>query len=218
MKKRLVIASALLVFLTTITTKQKIVFTKFNLSKINVENNYLLKEKDIKNLLAPIYNRNLIFIKNKNIEKLLMQNSLIESFNIKKKYPNTLKVQIYEKKPIAIIHNKNKKYYLSEKIELIDFQNFPNYENLPFVIGNKNEFNILYKNLVQINFPLNLIKKYILYESNRWDLETVDDNILKLPSKNYIKSLENYLKLKNENEFKKYKVFDYRIKDQLILK
>ena len=40
---------------------------------------------------------------------MLIQESFIESFNIKKKYPNTLKIKIYEKKPIAILlKNQNK--------------------------------------------------------------------------------------------------------------
>ena len=58
----------------------------------------------------------------------------------------------------------------------------------------------------------------MLYESNRWDLETIDNKTIKLSSKNYIKNLKNYLNIKKKNNFKKFKVFDYRINDQLILK
>ena len=218
MKKRFVIAASLLILLTTITSQQKIVISKFNLKKINIENNFLLKEKDIKNLLAPIYNKNLIFLENTEIKKILMQNNFIDSFKIKKKYPSTLLIKIYEKKPIAILLNKKNKFYLSEKIDLIEFKFLSNYQNLPYIFGNKDEFKILYNNLIKINFPLNNIKKYILYETYRWDLETTNNNIIKLPSKNYIKSLENYLTLENKNEFKKYEIFDYRINNQLILK
>ena len=49
-------------------------------------------------------------------------------------------------------------------------------------------------------------------------LETLNDKVIKLPSKNYNKSLKNFLNLVDKSAFKKYKVFDYRIKDQLILK
>ena len=42
--------------------------------------------------------------------------------------------------------------------------------------------------------------------------------IIKLPSKNYIKSLQNYLVIQDKDSFKKFIVFDYRIEDQLILK
>ncbi len=218
MKKRIIIALALLTLLTTISTQQKIVVSKLNLKKIDIENNYLLKKENIEELLSPIYNKNLIFLKNTDIEKLLKQNSLIESFNIRKKYPNTLKIKIFEKKPIAILQNKKEKFYISEKIELFRYENLPNYENLPYVLGNKNEFNILYKNLIKINFPKNLIEKYILYGSNRWDLEIKNDIVIKLPSKNYQKSLKNFLEIKSKKEFLKYDIFDYRITGQLILK
>ena len=70
----------------------------------------------------------------------------------------------------------------------------------------------------EINFPFNRITKFTLYEINRWDLETTNNKIIKLPSKNYLKSLKSYLELTKKLEFKKYKVFDYRINNQLILK
>ena len=217
MKKRIVIGLGLLILLTTITSQQKIVISKFNLKEINIENNILTKKKDIKKLLFPIYNKNLIFLKNLEIEKALMQNSFIESFEIKKKYPNTLTIKIFEKKPIAILqHNKNK-FYLSEKIELIKFENLSNYQNLPYVIGSKEDFEIFYNSLNNINFPFDQIKKYTLYESKRWDLETVNNKLIRLPAKDYIKSIKNYLNLINNNDFKRYKLFDYRINNQLIL-
>ena len=218
MKNRKVIAVALFILLTTITSQQKLVISKFNLKEIDIENNLLLKDEDIKNLLVPFYNKNLIFLDNKEIQKALTQNSFIDGFKIKKKYPNTLKIKIFERKPIAILYNKKKKFYLSEKIDLIEYKNIQNYQNLPYVFGNKKQFKTLYNNLNKINFPSKKIKKYILYETNRWDLEITNDIIIKLPPNNYIKSLENYLNLSNKNNFRKYKVFDYRINNQLILK
>ena len=218
MKKRLVIAIALLILLTTINSHQKIAISKFNLKEIIIENNLLLKDKDIINLLFPIYNKNLLFLKNTEVKRALMQNSFIESFDIKKKYPSTLKIRVFEKRPIAILLNKKNKFYLSEKIDLIEFKSLPDYQNLPYVFGNKDDFKIFYKDLKKINFPTDLIEKYTLYETRRWDLETKNKKVIKLPSKNYITSLENFLDLKGKNSFEKYKLFDYRISNQLILK
>ena len=218
MKKPLVTALFLIILLTTIDSKQSFVISKFNLKTIIIENNSLLEDKDIKNLLLPIYDRNLVFLKNTEIKKALIQNSFIESFNIKKKYPSTLKIQIFEKKPIAVLINQKDKFYLSEKIDLIEFRNLPIYQNLPYVFGNKDDFKILHENLKKINFPLEIIKKYTLYESKRWDLETKNNKIIKLPSENYSKSLKSYLNIKSKNNFKEYKLFDYRINNQLILK
>ena len=218
MKKRFVIALFLIILLTTINSPQSFVISKFNLKTIVIENNLLLKDKDVKSLLIPFYNKNLIFLDNKEVKTALLQNSFIKSFNIKKKYPNTLKIEIFEKKPIAVLFNKKNKFYLSEKIDLIEFKNLPNYQQLPYVLGNKNDFKILYNNLKKINFPLDVVKKYVLYETNRWDLETINNRIIKLPSKNYVKSLENFLNIKSQNDFEKFELFDYRINNQLILK
>ena len=218
MKKRLVIALFLIILFTTINSQQRFITSQFDLKTIEIENNLLLKDNDIKNLLISFYNKNLVFLKNNEVKKALMQNSLIESFIIKKKYPNTLKVKIFEKKPIAILFDKKNKFYLSEKIDLIEFKNLPNYQNLPYVLGNKDDFKVFYNNLIKINFPLNVVKKYTLYETNRWDIETKNNQIIKLPSKNYLKSLKNFLILKSKNDFEKYKLFDYRINKQLILR
>jgi len=218
MKKKRVIAILLFILLTTINPHQEISFNKFNLKKIEIENNSLLDEKEIKKLLVSINNKNLIFLKFKEIENALMKNNFIEGFNIKKKYPNTLKIKIFEKKPIAILINKKKKFYLSEKIDLIKFRNLQNYDDLPYVFGNKNNFKIFYENLKEINFPLSIIKKYTFFGSNRWDIETVDEKLIKLPTNNYSNSLENYLKMRKKNNFSKYKIFDYRINNQIILK
>ena len=218
MKKRLVIAIFLLILLSTISFQQKFFITKFNLKEIIIENNFLLKDKDLKNLLSPIYGKNLLLLKNIEVKKALMQNSFIESFNIKKKYPSTLKIQIFEKKIIAVLFDKKNKFYLSERLDLIEFKKLSNYQNLPYIIGNKDDFKTFYDNLKKINFPLDIIVKYSFYETKRWDLETKNDEIIKLPSKNYVKSLENYLNLKSKSSFEKYKIFDYRINNQLILK
>ena len=218
MKKRLVIALFLIILFTTINSQQKFIASQFDLKTIEIENNLLLKDNDIKNLLISFYNKNLVLLNNDEVKKALMQNSLIESFNIKKKYPNTLKVKIFEKKPIAVLFDKKNKFYLSEKIDLIEFRNLPSYQTLPYVLGNKDDFKIFYNNLKKINFPLNVVKKYTLYETDRWDIETKDNQVIKLPSKNYLKNLENFLNLKSKNDFGKYKLFDYRISKQLILR
>ena len=218
MKKRPVIALFLLILFTTFNSQQKFIISHFDLKTIEIENNFLLKDNDIKNLLISFYNKNLVLLNNNEVKNALMQNSLIESFKIKKKYPNTLKVKIFEKKPIAVLFDKKNKFYLSEKIDLIEFRNLPNYQTLPYVLGNKDDFKIFYNNLIKINFPLNVVKKYTLYETDRWDIETKNNQIIKLPSKNYLKSLKNFLNLKSKNDFEKYKLFDYRINKQLILR
>ena len=217
MKKRTVIAIALLLLFSTITL-QKIEISKFNIKEIEIENNFILKENEIKKLLIPLYEKNLFFLSNAEIENALMQNSFIESFNIKKKYPQILRIKIFEKKPIAIVFYKKKNYYLSKKIELIEFTKLPKYEDLPYVIGDYKKFKELFVTLEKLNFPFYTVKRFALYESNRWDIETKNNQIIKLPVINFEESLNNYLNMNTKSEFKKYRIFDFRINNQLILK
>jgi len=218
MKKRLIIALLLLVLLSTYKPQKLFLSTKLNIEEIKIENNFILEEGEIKKKLNFLYQTNLIFLKSSEIEKILKKIDFIESFEIKKIYPKKLIIKIYEKKPIAILQHKKDKFYISENINLIDFVALENYRNLPIVFGNKENFKDLYINLKKINFPLDLIKKYYYYESNRWDLEIYQKKIIKLPTKNYIQSLEKFINFKKENNLDKYQVFDYRINDQLILK
>jgi cell division protein FtsQ len=218
MKKRLVIALALLVLFSTYKPQKLILSSKFNIEEIKIENNFVLNDKEIKKDLAFLYNKNLIFLKISNVVKILKKNNFIDSFEIKKIYPNKLKIKIYEKKPIAILQNKDKKFYISENVNLINFIDLKNYKDLPTIFGNKESFEILFKNLKEIDFPFDLIKRYYLYESKRWDLETYKKRLIKLPAENYTKSLKNFMNLRKENNFDKYEVFDYRINNQLILK
>ncbi len=218
MKKRTIIAIFLFLLLSTISYKHKIIIEKFNVKTIIIQNNFLINEIELKKLLSPVYNKSLFNLKNSEIKNMLIQESFIESFNIKKQYPNTLKIKIYEKKPIAILLKNQNKFLLSEKIDLIEYREIANFQNLPYVLGNEKQFKIFYQNLEKINFPFDIVKKFIYYDFNRWDIETKDNKIIKLPKVNYIKSLENFLNLINDKNFIKYKMFDYRISNQLILK
>jgi hypothetical protein len=62
-----------------------------------------------------------------------------------------------------------------------------------------------------------MIKSFYFFESGRWDLLMYDDKMIKLPIKDYLVSLKNYMESRNNNNFNNYRIFDYRIKDQLIL-
>ncbi len=62
-----------------------------------------------------------------------------------------------------------------------------------------------------------MIKSFYFFESGRWDLIMQDDKVVKLPIKNYLFSLKNFMLSRGNSNFNNYKIFDYRIKDQLIL-
>ena len=197
MKKRFWISLFLLLVLSTYKIQADFnLIPDLSIKKIFIENNDIIDDKNIKKNLAFLYETNLFLLKTKNIKLKLNEIDFIESYEIKKIYPNKIKIKVFEKKPI----------------DLTEFK------NLPMVFGDKKSFEIFYKQLIAINFPINEIKKFYLFESKRWDLITTKNQTIKLPINNYDQSLLNYLKLKDQVNFLKFKTFDYRINDQLILK
>ena len=219
MTRKFLIAISLLFLLSTFNTQKEINFKfNFKVKKIIVQNNFILSEDEVRSELSFLYDKNFIFLNSKDIKKKINKNSFIDGLEIKRIYPNKLKVKIFEKKPIAIIQVKKKKYYFTKKNKIISYYYLENFKNLPVVFGSKENFQKFYKDLKQINFPMKLIKKYYFFESRRWDLLTVENQTVKLPINDYKKSLENFLLIRNQINFEKYKTFDYRVNNQVILK
>ena len=218
MKKSFFALIILFIFLTTYTPKFNfIIGSDFSIQTIEIEGNSILNSDEIIQNLNFLYRENLFFLNLKDIKKNLKNETFIESFSLKKIYPNILKITIVEKKPVVVLQNKKKKFYISDKGDFIDFQDIEVYRNLPTVFGNGKFFYSLYQDLQNIKFPLETIKSFYFFESGRWDLVMYDDKMIKLPNKDYLLSLKNYMESRNNSNFNSYKIFDYRIKDQLIL-
>lgn len=218
MKKQFVFAFVLLVLFSTYKSKKSLSINKLKIETIYIENNLILSNEEIRENLDFLYNTNLLFLNTTSIERVLKKKDFIKDFKIKKIYPNKIKIIVFEKKPIFILQQKKKKFYIDENINLINYLELKDFKDLPVIFGKKENFRIFYQNLKKINFPFNLIKNYYYFESNRWNLETHEKKIIKLPSDNYIESLKNFIKLQKTNDFEKFKIFDYRINNQLILK
>ena len=75
----------------------------------------------------------------------------------------------------------------------------------------------IYSTLIKINFPISKIKSFYYFDVGRWDILLENNVIIKLPVKNFDISLKNFLDLGKKIDFEKYSIFDYRIKNQLIL-
>lgn len=219
MKKRFLIALLLLLLLSTYNIQDNFKLnSKFYINNITVENNVVISEKKIREKLSFIYKRNLFFLRDNEIRNKLNEIDFIDSYEIKKIYPNKIKIKVFEKKPIAILQNKREKKYFTSKGILVSFIYLDEFKSLPLVFGDEKSFKTLNDELEKINFPYREIKTFYLFETGRWDLLTIKDQTIKLPISGYNVSLENFLDLKDQASFEKYKIFDYRIKDQLILK
>ena len=219
MKNRLLSALILLLLFSTYNIQNTFsLSSKIKIQEVIVENNLILDEQMIKKKLSFLYQTNIFLLNTDKIASELKEIDFINSFEIKKLYPDKIKIKVFEKKPIAVIQNKQVKKYFTNSGEIINFIDLKEYNDLPIVFGDKENFLIFYQKLKQVNFPINEVKKFYLFESKRWDLITNNDQVIKLPIKNYESSLNNFISLKKKPNFKKFKTFDYRIKDQLILK
>ena len=221
MKKFSIIISAslLLISLTTFNPKNlNFNFNFFKIKLIEVNNVQILDKKEITALFYDqLYGSNLLVLNKNKIYKILNKNELLDYVEFKKIYPSKLQIIVFEKEVVAIINNKRNKFYLTKNGEKIKYFNNKKLKNLPNIFGKQKNFLDLYITLNQLNFPTSKIKSFYYFEIGRWDIVLKNNKVIKLPVKNFISSLKNYMELSEEINFEKYSIFDYRIKDQLIL-
>ena len=97
MKKRFLVAISLLFLLTTYKTKNNNnIFFKLQIENVIIENNKIVSKEEIQKNISFIYDTNIFSITSKTIEESLKKIEFIESFKIKKIYPNELKIKIFE--------------------------------------------------------------------------------------------------------------------------
>ena len=193
-------------------------FNLFKINKIEIKNLKVLDKKKIKNLFDKEFSEsNLLVLDKKKIDKIASDNALIDYIEFRKIYPSKLQVIIYEKETIAIINYKQNKFYLTKDGEEIEYFKNAILENLPNIFGKQKNFLEIYTTMIQLNFPISKIKSFYYFEIGRWDIILESDKIIKLPVENFITSIDNFMKLYQKIDYEKYSIFDYRIKDQLIL-
>ncbi len=219
MRNKTIFGIALFILFSTFISQNKFTVNKFKIKEIKIENNKILEDQELIEIFSFLYNKNIIFLSSYEIKKNIDQKSFIEKIEIKKIFPNKLVIKVFEKEPIAILIDKyQKKYYLGKKTDLIEYRNILKFKNLPIVKGERKSFKKLFNNLNKINFPTEEILVYRFFGLDRWNIEMIDKKILKLPAKNYTESLINFINIKDKTNFEKYKIFDYRLNNQLILK
>ena len=212
------------IFLTTYTPKNFNIKNKeknnfFKIKKIEVTNNYRIKESTIFKRLNHIYNKNIIFLSNNDILKFLLNLDYFESIEVKKKYPNTIVIKVYETEPVAILYRGKEKYILDTLSNLIALEENLDEKKLPKVFGLKAESDFInFFNQLSFNkFPKNKIKSYSYFQINRWDLELINDQIIKFPSEKRDEAIQQSVELLEREDFKKYKVIDLRIDGKIVV-
>ena len=161
--------------------------------------------------------KNIFFLNKQAISKIISSNTIVESYEIFKKYPHTLDIKIKRTNFLAKINNNGKIFLIGSNGKLSDIK-FSD-KDLPFIFGKPkiDEFILLTNIIENSKFSLSEIKNLYFYPSKRWDLELKNNIILKLP-KNHVRfSLDQAFEFLNDNNFDNIKVVDARIKNQIIL-
>jgi len=222
MKKTVTILSLILliIMLTTFNPNNlNLGFKFFKIKQIEVKNIKFLEKKKIENqFFNELFGSSLFILDEIKVQKILNNNDFISYLEFKKIFPSKLQVVVNEKEAIAILNDKREKYYLTRDGEKIKFFENKDLEKLPNIFGKQKNFLKIYSILTKINFPISKIKSFYYFDVGRWDILLKNKVVIKLPVKNFDISLKNFIDIYQKINFEKYTIFDYRIKDQLILK
>tara|TARA_Y100000590_G_scaffold387518_1_gene461164 strand:+ start:2070 stop:2753 length:684 start_codon:yes stop_codon:yes gene_type:complete len=191
----------------------------FKIKKIIISNNFLVKEKDVISRLNSLYTKNILLIKRKDIEESLKNINFLKKIEVKKKYPDTIIVKIFETKPIGILFKDKKEYLLDSSANLIEIGDSKDFAELPNIIGNDAENNIInFLNQLKKNkFPINNIKNFSYFKIGRWDIELLDNRTIKFPHNIDSEIIKKSIELLSRKDFQNYKIIDLRIDGKIIV-
>ena len=212
----------LLVFFSSINNKL-FLEKKGSILKINeIKINGLTDEEKIKltREFKAIFLENIFLITQKNFTNILNKNNLIQSFSVKKKYPNSILINIKKANFLAITNINNKKYLVGSNGKLIDYGSINNHKKkLPFIFGKVDYSDFIYfKKIVdKSEFNYENITSLYHFPNNRWDIKTKNNILIKLPEKNFFNALNFANKIIYNNKFNSNKVIDLRISNHMII-
>ncbi len=208
-----------LFLLTTVINKTEINKKKDSIyiNKINVSGLSNANNQEIVNNLDNLYHQNIFFIKKDKINKIISKHTIIEKFNVKKIYPKKLNIEIVQTEFIAKISGNNQilvgsngKLIANEKSNLM----------LPYIFGKfDNKKFIEFKKIIDYSkFNFNDFRSIFFFPSNRWDILTKDNILIKLPEKNFLDSLDLAYKVIKDDQFKNKSIIDLRNLNHLVIK
>ncbi len=217
LSKKIILYIFLIIFLSTLNNKffSKIKFK--TIDKITIKGLEGEESRDLLNNLELLNLKNIFFLNKYKLIKKLEANELIDNYTVFKKYPSSLEIRINKTKFLANVFKDGKSFLLGSNGKLI--QTVDKNNNLPNIYGDysKDSFFSLIKSIKKSNFTLFEIKNLYFFKSGRWDIETNDNMIIKLPKKNLENSLNLSFDLISNNKFKNIKILDLRQDNQVVI-
>ena len=193
--------------------------TFFQIKKIIISNNLLINKDHILEKLNKIYDKNIFLIKRRDIEESLQNVNFLEKIEVKKKYPDTITIKIFETKPLGILFKDKTKYLLDSLSNLIELDEDMNFAELPSIIGDESENNFVYfiNQLKNNKFPIKKIENFYYFRIGRWDLQLLDNRIIKLPYNVNSEIIKKSIELLDRKDFLNYKIIDLRLDGKIIV-
>ena len=218
-KKNKIIIYIIFLFILSTTTGKFIVNENSYSSaiiQINIEGLSNSENSKISNELNNLSYKNLLFVGKDEINKVIKKYNIIEEFSIKKIYPSTININIKPTTFIARISNDDQ-LLVGANGKLI--KNKKNSKILPYIFGefNSKNFLVFKKNIEQSKFIFMEFKTLYFFPSNRWDILTNEDILIRLPHDNFSESLNLAYKVISSNDFKNKKLIDLRANNHLII-
>ena len=183
---------------------------KIDIVGLNKSNNLLLEKKFV-NFIG-----NNIFTLNRESFKFINSINFIKDYNVKKIYPNQLKVYIKPATAISIVKHFNKLVVLGNNGKIIDVENLP--MNVPKVTG-KNDIKKVFQTLKLIdksNFDINDIKKIKFFPSDRIDIEFRNKKKIRFPVNYTVDNLNFAMRLLDDDKYDNSRILDLRIPNKVI--
>ena len=191
----------------------------FSIKKIVVINNLLVEERDVYKKLEKIHNKSIFSIKRNDVEISLKTIDFLEKVEVKKRYPDTVIVKIFETKPVGFFFKDKKKYLLDSSSNLILYDEKYKFNQLPNIFGDGAEKNLTnFLSLLENNhFPIKKIKSFYYFQIGRWDLKLINNKIIKFPYDINKDIIKKTVELLNHNDFKNYNSIDLRVAGKIIV-
>ena len=157
-----------------------------------------------------------IFVINKKSFELINSINLVKNYNVKKIYPNKIKVYLESAVAISVIKNSNELVILGNNGKIIDLKTLP--ENVPKVTGTS-DIKKVFQTIEIFNksdLDIKNIKKINFFPSKRIDIELENKKKIRFPINFTIDDLNFGFRIINDEKFNKSRIIDLRVPNKVI--
>ena len=170
----------------------------FEIKNILISGTHNLSQDYLRNIINTQNHINILNVNLHSIYNKIIQNSWVEEIYVERILPDTIKIKVLEKKPIAIWQNHKGNKLITINGDVISHANVNKFTNsFPIIKGEKSKENI--SSILKIletnkNFAKN-IWSLTFINQRRWDLHFNQGLIVRLPSQDVIKAWQKIIKL-----------------------